>query len=59
MFYNFKSFKTLFTFCSQLKGYSGLKFTKCFIRIANREDPKQSDLGLHFLSVPFWKATSV
>ena len=37
------------------------------VRIANREDPtlfrlflqKQSDLGLHCLSRPFWQATSV
>ena len=37
-----------------------------FVRIANRVDPdqtakllKQSDLGLHCLSRPFWPATSV
>ena len=35
------------------------------VRVANREDPvrlllqKQSDLGLHCLSRPFWQATSV
>ena len=28
-------------------------------RIANREDPGQSDLGLLRLSRPFWQATSV
>ena len=34
------------------------------VRIANREDPdqtafqKQSDLGLHCLSMRFWQATS-
>ena len=29
------------------------------VRITNREDPDQSDLGLHCLSRPFWQATSV
>ena len=34
---------------------------KMLVRIANREDPDQtqSDLGLHCLSRPFWLATSV
>ena len=34
-----------FLFCSQIKC---LEFTKCFVRIVNREDPdqKQSDLSL-------------
>ena len=31
------------------------------VRIANGSDPeqKQSDLGVHCLSSPFWQATSV
>ena len=35
---------------------------KMLVRIANREDPfqrKQSDIGLHRLSRPFWQATCV
>ena len=34
---------------------------KMLVRIANRKDllQKQSDLGLHCLSMPFWKANSV
>ena len=29
------------------------------VRIANGEDPDQSDLGLHCFSWTFWTATSV
>ena len=29
------------------------------VRIANREDPDQSDPGLHCLSRPFWQVNSV
>ena len=54
-------FQTLFSFCSQAKCWlSGPEFTKCLNnRIAKREDTdqtafqKQSDLGLHCLSMPF------
>ena len=32
---------------------------KILARLANREDPEQSDLSLRFLSRPFWQVTSV
>ena len=32
---------------------------KILSRIANREDPDQTDLGLNSLFVPFWQAISV
>ena len=32
---------------------------KMLVKITNREDPeKQSDLGLHCLSRPFWRVNS-
>ena len=43
---------------------SRVRIYKILLRMANREDPddialqKQSDLGLHGLSRPFWQATS-
>ena len=40
---NVQKFLTLSSFCSQLKYlFSGLEFTKCFVRIANRKDPDQT-----------------
>ena len=32
---------------------------KMHVRIANREDPEQTDLNVPCLSMPFWQATSV
>ena len=32
---------------------------KMHVRIANREDPGQTDLDVPCLSMPFWQATSV
>ena len=32
---------------------------KMLVSIANRKDQKQSDLGLHCLSKPFWQAIGV
>ena len=42
-----------------------VRIVKLLARIANREDPdklllpKQSDLGLHCISRPFWQATGI
>ena len=37
------------------------EFHRILVRIANREDPDQtqSDLGLHCSPRPFWQATSI
>ena len=58
--------KTLFSFCSKIKcWFSGLKFTKCLSEYQTGKTlirlllQKQSDLGLHCLSIPFWQVTSV
>ena len=32
---------------------------KMLVRIANRNDPDQTNLGLHCLCMPFWQTTSV
>ena len=57
---NVLKFYTLFSFCSQIKcWFSRAGIHKFFVRVANREDPDQSDLGLPFLSRPFWQVPSV
>ena len=55
---NVQKLQTLFLFCSQIKMLvyrAGIH--KMGVRIANSEDQKQTDLGLRYLSVPFWQAT--
>ena len=63
---NVLKFWTLFSFCSQIKCcLSGLEFIKCLAEWQTGKTlirlllQKQSDLGLHSLSRPFWLATSI
>ena len=43
-------FRTLSSFCSKKKVGFRARIHKMFVRIANREDPDQTDPGLHCLS---------
>ena len=60
---NVLKFRTHFSFCSQRKfGLSGLEFAKCLSEYQTGKMlitafSKQSDLGLHYLSRPFWQVT--
>ena len=56
---NVLKFRTLlFLFSNKMLVFSA-GIHKMLVRIANREDPDKSDLGLCCLSWPFGQATSV